>query len=363
MRVWAIEKLEKVLNGLQDLPLGAPCLTNPGAVSAPTDRQQNIDISKVLREDKDPKASHELHYFKGPYIYVHDMFETHRPMLVKEWSKPQNGELGAWPQLHSVRDNKCPFVPASSEDREEDRRREAERRDREKARLQKMQYEVNQAMQKRERLSQTNPQPATVPTVPKATKPEDFGSLKPNICNPPAEPVPEEPLKEVKNVPERAPPVRPAVKAAAPPLQKAIRPRLEPVASGIQPSNVTSAIRSQMVSSHQDAPGNRAGMSKEIYALKRKAADNMLARAPVPTRKPSVAQMQTAEFQKPRHAQKAEPVIRKKPLPYAQEPVLSKPEKKMMKPGYCENCHVKFDDFDEVSCLYLTSCSIICLTS
>src|SRR5437763_16551427 len=47
----------------------------------------------------------------------------------------------------------------------------------------------------------------------------------------------------------------------------------EPLASGIQQSNVTSAIRSQLVSSNARVPGHRAGISKDMHSLKRKVLD------------------------------------------------------------------------------------------
>src|SRR5262249_11294280 len=47
----------------------------------------------------------------------------------------------------------------------------------------------------------------------------------------------------------------------------------EPVASGVQPSNVTSAIKSQVISSTAAVPGAKAGPSKELNALKRKVLE------------------------------------------------------------------------------------------
>ncbi|KAI4179651.1 MAG: hypothetical protein LQ346_007151, partial [Caloplaca aetnensis] len=47
----------------------------------------------------------------------------------------------------------------------------------------------------------------------------------------------------------------------------------EPAASGMQPSNITSAIRSQMISSTAAQPGAKAGTSKEVHGLKRKVLE------------------------------------------------------------------------------------------
>src|SRR5690606_10844037 len=73
----------------------------------------------------------DMVYFKGPFLLVRDLTETHRPIMVREYPKVQSKEDGEWPQFRSVGSGKCPFV----EDRGHARRQEHEAaRDAEKAR-------------------------------------------------------------------------------------------------------------------------------------------------------------------------------------------------------------------------------------
>ena len=115
----------------------------------------------------------------------------------------------------------------------------------------------------------------------------------------------------------------------------------EPIASGLQPSNVTSAIRSHLVSSRQDQPGTRAGMSKEIYGLQRKVAGNVLLGNP---RVPAAA----ARLEPPRPLRRGRvvPVVQPSKCAAVTKKAPKKPDPK---PGYCENCREKFDDFEDVS--------------
>ena len=139
----------------------------------------------------------------------------------------------------------------------------------------------------------------------------------------------------------------------------------EPVASGIQKSNMTSAIQSQMISSTTAAPGAKAGTSREVHELKRKVLERghtgslsvgsipssyrmtdlagalQNQRAPAPQRAAkSRAQEKLGGIQEEneRHGDECSvPASRKK-----------KSTKRDPKPGYCENCRDKYEDFDEV---------------
>ena len=154
------------------------------------------------------------------------------------------------------------------------------------------------------------------------------------------------------------------------------RPKLfggEPAASGMQPSNITSAIRSQMISSTAAAPGAKAGTSKEVHGLKRKvleknsgpalihihtrqrsidSACDGRAERNIPTVRQTRRQAKEAlvhideestQSEEDEDVWLAEDKRRKKQGP---KKVI---EAKDQKPGYCENCREKYDDFDDVS--------------
>jgi regulatory subunit for Cdc7p protein kinase len=140
----------------------------------------------------------------------------------------------------------------------------------------------------------------------------------------------------------------------------------EPVASGVQPSNITSAIRSQIVSStiSSTAPGTRhVGASKEITALKRRALERGASvNSNEPLQSSYLTDMRAAingngdRQQAPRAAKrKAQETlghIREEAEDDASKSRRTQQVRKKvvvereMKAGYCENCRDKFDDFD-----------------
>ena len=156
----------------------------------------------------------------------------------------------------------------------------------------------------------------------------------------------------------------------------------EPAASGLQQSNITSAIRSQMISSTAAAPGAKAGTSKEVHGLKRKVLEKNT--APVPTT--TQTRHPHPEHPAPARAERAIPAARQtrqqiqqrvqeKPVPQDEDSTQSEGEgedvwlaegvrksgaaakkasevKAVQKSGYCENCREKYDDFDDVSGLH-----------
>lgn len=73
------------------------------------------DLSNLLKEekifgstDKDPNARREdLHYLDKNYLYVYDLSQNVRPIAVREWE----GE--SIPTFHLTLDGKCPFLPES----------------------------------------------------------------------------------------------------------------------------------------------------------------------------------------------------------------------------------------------------------
>ena len=143
--------------------------------------------------------------------------------------------------------------------------------------------------------------------------------------------------------------------------------------SGLQPSNVTSAIRSQVISSTAGAPFVKAGTSKEVHGLKRKVLEKNVGPAlnTIHTRQPSIerfdsgraeVQMSRARLQRRKpseplveiHEESTEPLeddnasLAADSTTKALTKSTDKP-KKDAKPGYCENCREKYDDFDDVS--------------
>lgn len=349
MKIWALEKLQRVLNGLLDLPLNGQILgipvTNTGESTKTFNRnkaQGTLDLSHLLKNerlhgptDRDPNAvSKDLIHFKGPFIYVYDYYGHNRPTMVRDYPKVPRREDGTWPQFRSVSSGKCPFIEESVHQRRE--RERGRERERIKAKEEKEAKEAARKLKDQSKIAKKE--------VEKEIKEvEDIAVAIPG--------------RRSASVESRA-----GKRAFAPPPLKRTASRQEntvaftatnqeppgkythePIASGLQPSNVTSAIRSHLVSSRQDQPGTRAGMSKEIYGLQRKVAGNVLLGNP---RAPAAATAASLEPPRPAKRARTEPVAKQANFAGA---VVKKAKKPDPKPGYCENCREKFDDFEDVS--------------
>jgi regulatory subunit for Cdc7p protein kinase len=379
MKIWTLEKLQRMMNTMFDTDSGyhgghgytTSNNTAGGAALPRTNRE--ADLSQLLRNeringpsDRDPTvATKEMVMFKGPFIYIHDIDEKQRPIMVREYSKVAHKEDGDWPQFRSVANGKCPFV----EDVDHSKR-EAEK-EREMLRLQRQQ-EKEKSMIPRARPSTAAPasrmQPPTVSAAKRPLAELDDGSNRNvTVLTKQANPFDTSSRTRVSAEPSSKDPQNAFISRAG-----AGPGRLfggEPGASGVQPSNVTSAIRSQMISSTAAQPGAKAGTSKEVHGLQRKVLEKT---SGGPASYGGVASShRTADIN---HATKedmaARQAKRKEKLDLIEEDVdpseredqarkaenarkaravqQRKLEKRDPKPGYCENCQDKFDDFDEV---------------
>lgn len=337
-----------------------------GRQGQPTRAQS--DLKHALNHDKLAAAveketatiPRELQLFRGPFLYVHDMDEKVRAIMVREYPKVARRQDGEWPQFRSASIGKCPFVEDPTMKKELEQ---------EKARQKSLQAQQQKEAQSLSRTKSTLNLEATKMEPPRRNSPRK--ALR--EVNPPAttsvaqvatvqqKPAPLERHSSFPPMPEH-PPVE-FIKPSQMMLSR------EPSASGIQRSNVTSAIQSQMISSAA-ATGLKAGTSKEVNELKRKVLErthtgslsigsipsshrmNDLAgvlkhaRAPAPQRAAkSKAQERLGGVQEEDDGF-ADDIAAE----HATHAAASKKgTKKDPKPGYCENCRDKYDDFDEVS--------------
>ena len=373
MKIWQLEKLQRVTNTMFDSPSetqaphGHNTRSNMPAKGALHQDGRNADLSHLLRNERlngpsdlDPTViTRELIPFKGPYIYIRDMDEKTKPILVREYPKPQCKEEGEWPQFRSASHGKCPFI--------EDGRMELERA---KVREQEL---LTRAKVETQRAPRTRAAAAAEVTRPEVTE---------NVTK-------RQPLNEAKNGVNPMLPAPEQISAkelCPPPATTNIKTRPEsrhnpnagplrlfggePAASGLQASNITSAIRSQMISSTAAAPGAKTGISKEVHGLKRKVLEknsgpvlsNLQAnqRTAAPTGTSRVPGNMNTQSRR-----KAQEVL----VHIDEESTQSEDDEdvwiadevqrtdfvskhtviKDPKPGYCENCREKYDDFDQVS--------------
>lgn len=376
MKIWASEKLERMMITMFDTDTGVHITHGHNTRSITTQNNtttiprsnREADLSQLLRNeringpsDRDPTvAIKEMVIFKGPFIYIHDIDEKQKPIMVREYAKVSHKEDGDWPQFRSVSHGRCPFIEEIDDDR-----RDAQR---------------GMARQQKPRERETSVAPTSRAAAGEATRME-----------PPKMPRDTRPLTHVENGMNRGtvtvPTKQPTLFEMVPPImelehsskgsQNAFVSRAgagrmvggEPVASGVQPSNITSAIRSQMISSTAAAPGAKAGTSKEVHGLQRKVLERNSGSATFgqtsshrmtdfhavvkedPTGRGTkqkikakldlivedVSNVETEEARRAETSRKAKPIEKKK---------AEKPHGKL---GYCENCMETFADFNEVS--------------
>lgn len=340
-KIWTLEKFQSMMNVLLEVDQEQVPWDSKSRSRTHTSRgHAESNLVQLLQQervngpsDRDAKSSNsDLTYFKGPHVYIYDMNERYKPVMVREYAKVANKADGDWPQFRAVGNGRCPFVeedPAEKEyQRQKEKRQALREREAEKARLAK-----EKEAAKREE---------TKPVTGKRT------------------------LTEMEDGHNK---VRAPASSSLNPAKAALSKQMnqnaftsvkeggrlfhgEPVASGLQPSNVTSAIRSQMISSQAGVTGIKAGTSKELHGLQRKVlqktaphdnagtSSRRLAEGPLEgASRPSTLSRNTS-----RNGPMDEPKADSKEK--AQAPPLK--SKKDMKPGYCENCQEKFRDFDEV---------------
>ncbi len=351
-KIWSLDKFQTMLSVLlesetQQAAYGArtTSVRSQYGVSKSTHEPNLLQLLHNERingpSDRDPTAvNRELAYFKGPYIYVWDMDEKQKPIMVREYAKVINKADGDWPQFRSVGNGRCPFV----EELDLAERDHRKNREREKARVAKREDPVPILR------PPENPLPKPVTGKRTLTEMEDGHNRARGAT-------PTEVLNPAKAALTKQAEVRP---------QNAFISRAEggrhfagePVASGMQASNITSAIRSQMISSTSGINGAKAGTSKEVHGLQRKVlqktntgsydlSSRRLAEVSmeVASSRSTTMSRQTSKVAATGDdgSQRAAETREKKPQSHALK------SKKDLKPGYCENCQDKFRDFDEVS--------------
>ncbi|KAI1498137.1 Dfp1/Him1, central region-domain-containing protein [Biscogniauxia marginata] len=355
-RLWSTDKLQRMMMLLlEDDPYKCAEIAYGARSSRTAHAERTTEDRNLLRllqnervngpSDRDPTVlARELHLFKGPYLYVYDIEEKQKPIMVREYPKVTDKmKKGEWPQFQTAALGRCPFV----EDSEIREAREAK--------------EAREAQAKAKVKASAEPKPAAQPSKMEAPRPVarkrtlgemelghnrgssitslDFTGPTKSLFGPNTE-------------------FRPNIFTGRPPTGRVLGG--EPVASGVQPSNVTSAIRSQMVSSTATTPGVITGLSKEVHGLQRQVLkrnstttsqdpssrrtaetsfrDENSAMRPFTLGRTSSRKLDLVEETKAEKADNAEAKLDKR---------TSTKKKRDLKPGYCENCAEKYADFDE----------------
>ncbi|KAK5113412.1 hypothetical protein LTR62_003512 [Meristemomyces frigidus] len=384
IKIWALEKLQRMLKTILETDADVEAVShstrNQTSISRTATRvTTHGDLEQLLRNervngpaDRDMTvAAQDMCTFTGFYLYIHDMDEKTKPVMVRDYPKVAKAEEGKWPQFRLSGPGRCPFVEDPTH---------AKRVQQQNAT--KVQDELACAQRKTRAASAQGSVSARAVAPPRALT-ERQANLRRSPRKQDATGSMSKPLDPPKGVPinrQSSNEVMPALFGSA---QQSLRglPRMiggEPVASGVQPSNVTSAIRSQYISSaaiSSTAPGAnyRVSESKEVSALKRKVLERGASALTGSTghSMPSShmndirAALNQDSGPPPRAAKRkaqetllgvvpeddvvdagiaARPMTRQRKTVQLKK---SKPVERDPKPGYCENCRDKFEDFDE----------------
>ncbi|OCK77563.1 hypothetical protein K432DRAFT_303934 [Lepidopterella palustris CBS 459.81] len=376
IKIWSAEKLQRILQAMFNTEAGEqePDLNTArrhGASMTQTNAGREADLQQLLQNEKvnGPAdrdftvATQEMAPLRGYYIYIHDMDEQTRPVMVREYAKTTTKEEGKWPQFRVTGPGKCPFVedPNHSKRAQQEQQPQKMRNDkastaaprtRAAAALEAAREGEPTGMAEKMVLVENNNLAKRSTSA--AGQGGDLNTSKP--LDPPKL------IPAKRGNPDSMPPMFGSAQAGIRALPKFAGG--EPVASGIQPSNITSAIRSQMISSTAAAPGARAGTTKEIHQLKRKVLEKNSV--------PSANSMTSSNMNDLRGAindsgpqSRASKRKAQETLTHIHEDMtLSEEEQqtrkvaairqkkaataeKELKAGYCENCKEKFNDFDE----------------
>ncbi|KAL3430439.1 Dfp1/Him1, central region-domain-containing protein [Aspergillus tetrazonus] len=359
MKIWAVEKLQRMIATINDIDLtnGSGHSTRNNTAGSQTKSRGKDDLSQVLQNELNGPSdrSHlsvlkDLVPFKGPFIYVHDMDEKTRPVMVREYPKVARRQDGVWPQFRSAPLGKCPFIEDVPSKREIERQR---------ARQEKEKKEFIKPAVPQSKHTAVEPRNEENLPLKKETSPAEGDELAPQCTR-----------QETPDAPQGLPlsPKKSSESFVPPQLNRKgpFYHGQEPAASGVQPSNITSAIRSQMVSSTAAAPGAKAGLSKEVHELKRKVLEKSHVGYSTNVAQPYRA-LDTATAEKTEKTNSCKSSRPDKLGNIEEETTQSeatdstksrtilrksgeqrkKERRRDPKPGYCENCRDKFDDFDE----------------
>lgn len=311
IKVWDYDKVFRFLKNL--------------GVSDTSVNENSGNLSNLLREekifgskDRDPTARRDdLHYLEKNYVYVYDLTQAVRPVAVREWWSDN------YPQFHFTLDGKCPFIAEQSENSERKKQR----------RLQKFEAtkEYRELLRKVSRdiicAARGEFCVGTPSFVSNVSTEEDSNTANDTI---------DQALGQTSTDIEIVKEAQPVLESFVPPLH------LTRNSSVLQPfNNPTSVSQAGQTSKFYDvlASGYNGASNCVQFSM-----DSTLNSA-------AVQQAQQGNGLGPEVA-----LVRSKNLNNLKRRIFVKRQfqqrdlqekEKDLKPGYCENCRVKYDHFDE----------------
>lgn len=361
-RIWTAEKLFRMTALLletdpyRSVEIAYGHLKTSHATQSESRGAEDRNLLHLLQKERvNAPSDHELTYFKGPYIYVYDIEEKQKPIMVREYNKVPDKSKGDWPQFQTAAVGRCPFIE-DSEIREAREAKEAATEAQQKARAKVDGQAVNETKPVLQPPRMAPPRPVTGK---RTLREMELGHNRQSSVTSADIPTRSRGIG-VENVDLSR-------KAFT---SHAATGRLlggEPVASGLQRSNITSAIRSQMISSTATTPGVITGLSKEVHCLQRQVLkwpsatmsrdhnsrpvtetslrEDTLTKQPPTLSRTSNRKLELSNKESKVNggAETARSASQAAPRKKSRE----REHERELKPGYCENCAEKYTDFDE----------------
>ncbi|KAJ2840217.1 Cdc7p-Dbf4p kinase complex regulatory subunit [Coemansia erecta] len=306
LKIWDVVKLEKRVLGLLLPGYNAMQMQGPSVQSAKRKLNEAFSAEKLYnmrhKTFEGASVAHcvDFYYFKYVYVLVEDATHLHRPAIMEDYRPPDDGVEPPWPKLYMVPTGRCPFVQyedpttsSKSEDTDGD--------DKENMTPEPMVPTPQLSKTPASRICTPHRGAWTPTAVSAETERKPFAAVHGQTGN--------------QMVTPTRPPRNPAVTA-----------NLAPAGLGIIDSNASGIVQS-------------LGVTSTSTAFNMNAADPVMQRS----------LLQNLNGGRVTHLSRLEqpsgPRGRAPPVPRTKK--TRAPERRARaapRPGYCENCRVKFDD-------------------
>lgn len=311
IKVWNYDKVFRFLKNL------GVCET-----SGKTEKGNKTgDLYNLLKEekifgstDRDPNAKRDdLHYLEKNYLYVYDLSQNVRPIAVREWADD------LYPKLHLTLDGKCPFISENTDNLEKKimrRLQKFEATKKYRIMLKKATYEIMNNTKEDHPDSRDLLDTSTSTDIDKPDGDNDTTIVETS----------EEMAKKLSD--------DKATILARPPMKVDMahaQPTLIRGSSCVQPLNNSNSKFYDVAASGYNGASNAAQVSVDSVLNSAAAQGNGLG--------PTVSQVPSRNLSNLKRR-----IIMKR---HKQNANSQEERDKDMKPGYCENCRVKYNYFED----------------
>ncbi|KAJ1868250.1 Cdc7p-Dbf4p kinase complex regulatory subunit [Coemansia sp. RSA 989] len=116
LKIWDVNKLENRVLGILLPGYNASLVQSPSVQSAKRKLNEAFSAEKLFnmrhKTFEGSSVAHcvDFYYFKYIYVLVEDATHLHRPAIMEDYRPPEEGMEPPWPKLYMVPTGRCPFV-------------------------------------------------------------------------------------------------------------------------------------------------------------------------------------------------------------------------------------------------------------